>query len=134
MNDSLQFAANVAAQTQSCGGSINWWMVISIIEFAVIVILLLGRTTKHYDKRSRVKQQVKSEGDIDFGNIVNSAFGAEALYKELIRKCHPDRFAPDAEKMAIANDITERLGKNKNDIKKLNELKVEAIDKLNINL
>lgn len=134
MNDTLLLVADVVAQTQSCGGSINWWMVISIIEFAVIVIWLLGRTTKHYDKRSRIKQQVKNEGDIDFGNIVNSAFGAEALYKELIRKCHPDRFAPDAAQMAIADDITERLGKNKNDIKKLNELKVEAINKLNINL
>ena len=134
MSDTLQLVADVAAQAQSDGGSINWWLVISIIEFAVIVILLLGKTTKHNDKRSHIKQQVKSEGDIDFGNIVGSAFGAEALYKELIRKCHPDRFAPNAEKVAIANDITERLGKYKNDIKKLNEIKAEAIDKLNINL
>lgn len=134
MNDTLQLAVDVAVQTQTDGGSFNWWMLISIVEFAVIIILLLGRVTKHEDKRSHIKQQVKSEGDIDFGNIVNSAFGAEALYKELIRKCHPDRFAPDADKVAVANDITERLGKHKNDIKKLNELKVEAINKLNINL
>ena len=134
MHDTLQLAVDVAAQTQTDGGSINWWMAISIIELAVIVILLLGRAAKHNDKRSHIKQQVKSEGDIDFGNIVNSAFGAETLYKDLIRKCHPDRFAPDADKVAVANDITERLGKHKNDIKKLNELKVEAINKLNINL
>lgn len=134
MNDTLQFVADVAAQTQTDGSPINWWMIISIIEFVVIAILLLGRTTKHDDKRSHIKQQVKNEGDIDFDNIVNSAFGAETLYKDLIRKCHPDRFAPDANKVAVANDITERLGKHKNDIKKLNELKVEAINKLNINL
>lgn len=74
------------------------------------------------------------EGKIDYNNIIASSFGAEALYKELIKKCHPDRFAPDKERVAIANDISTRIGKNQHDLKKLNELKEEAVNKLNIKL
>ena len=61
-------------------------------------------------------------------------FGAEPLYQELIRKCHPDRFPNDEEKIAIANDITERIGKYKHNLQKLNELKAEAVNRLNIKI
>ena len=130
MKDSLQIASGVVAQNLSQDNTTNWWMIISIVEFAVILLLFYRLN----NKRNRVKQKIKNEGEIDFANIVDSAFGAESLYKKLIRQCHPDRFAPDENKMAIANDITERLGKSKNDLKGLEILKAEAINKLNINI
>ena len=37
--------ANVSAE----GNDLNWWMIIAIIEFVVIVILLLSRKTTKYD-------------------------------------------------------------------------------------
>ena len=89
--------------------------------------------SKSNDKKSLIKKQVLSEGDIDFGNIINSSFNAAQLYRELIIKCHPDNFEPDKEKVAIANDISLRLGKYKNDVKILNEIKNEAINKLSVN-
>lgn len=125
VNDSL-------TQTMPVASHFNWWIVIAILEL-VIIIALLSYKSKADDKKSFIKKQVLSEGDIDFGNIINSSFNATQLYRELIIKCHPDNFEPDKEKVAIANDISLRLGKHKNDVKMLNEIKKEAINKLNIN-
>lgn len=133
MNDTIQIAADSLMQTSRQGSSLNWWMIVAIVELVIIVVLLFSKG-KADDKKRSIKRQVREEGDINFGNIIASSFGAESLYKELIRKCHPDRFAPDEKKVAIANDISERLGKYKHDLKKLNELKEEAITKLNINI
>ena len=133
MNDTLQVAADSLVQASQQGNSLNWWMIIAIVELIIIVILLLSKG-KDDDKKRSIKRQVREEGDINFGNVIASSFGAKALYDELIRKCHPDRFAPDEEKVAIANDITERLGKYRHDLEKLNELKEEAIDKLGVSL
>lgn len=133
MNDTLQMAVDSLLQNPQQGTSLNWWMIVAIFELLIIILLLFtGRKTDV--KRLTIKQQVMNEGEIDYGNVIASSFGAEALYKELIRKCHPDRFAPNEEKIVIANDITERLGKYKHDLKKLNALKQEAINKLNINI
>jgi len=133
MNDTLQMVSDSLMQTSHQGNSLNWWMMIAIVELVIIVVLLFSKG-KADDKKRSIKRQVREEGDINFGNVIASSFGAESLYKELIRKCHPDRFAPDEKKVAIANDISERLGKYKHDLKKLNELKEEAITKLNISI
>lgn len=133
MNDTLQMAADSLAQASQQGNSLNWWMIIAIVELVIIVVLVLSKG-KTDDKKRSIKRQVREEGDINFGNVIASSFGAKALYDELIRKCHPDRFAPDEEKVAVANDITGRLGKYKNDLEKLKELKEEAIEKLGISL
>lgn len=114
----------------------NIWKIIAMVELAIIVYLLLNiglksRTLR--DKKSAMKKQILDEGDIDFDNIMNSAFNAEQLYNVLIRKCHPDRFAPDDAKMQLANDISSRLTQCKHDISALNAIKNEAIEKLNIN-
>ncbi len=131
MNDTIQIAADSVMQASQQETYIDWWMVVAIAEFVLIICVLFAHRNKASKKRD-IKRLVKKEGDINFANVIASSFGAEALYKELIRKCHPDRFAPDANKVAIANDITERLGKYKHDLNKLKELKQEAIYKLNI--
>mgnify|MGYP007070238103 CR=1 FL=1 len=131
--DTMRIVADTIANSAQQKGSLNWWMIIAIIELVVIIILLVEKNRK-LDKRHLIKEQVKQEGDIDWNNTVGSMFGAESLYQELIRKCHPDRFPGDEEKIAIANDITERIGKYKHNLQKLKELKEEAIAKLNISL
>lgn len=133
MTDTLQMTADSLMQASQQSNSLNWWVIIAIVELVIILVLLLTKR-KTDDNRRIVKRQVMKEGEINFDNVIASSFGAKALYDELIRKCHPDRFAPNEEKVAIANDITERLGKYKHDLKKLNELKKEAINKLNITL
>ncbi len=82
------------------------------------------------------KQQFKSESlkqDIDFNNIINSSFNSIKLYDELKVKCHPDRFPTDREKNIIAENLFQEISKNKTNVKRLLELKEEAIQKLNIN-
>lgn len=133
MNDTLQMTADSLMQASQQENSLNWWMIIAIVELVIIVFLLLSKG-KTDDKKRSIKRQVREEGDINFGNVIASSFGAKTLYDELVKKCHPDRFAPNEEKVAIANDITERLGKYKHDLEKLNELKEEAIDKLGVSL
>ena len=122
MNDTIQIAADSVMQASQQETYIDWWMVVAIAEFVIIICALFAHRNKA-SKKWDIKRLVKKEGDINFANVIASSFGAEALYKELIRKCHPDRFAPDANKVAIANDITERLGKYKHDLNKLKELK-----------
>lgn len=112
----------------------NWWMIIAIIEFVIIVLFLLTRKKTTYDTISNIKAGVKSEGQINFDNLNKSFFHAEELYKKLIIKCHPDRFAPDVEKMKIATEISTRIGKYKNNYERLEAIKEEAQNKLNINI
>lgn len=123
--------SHVASPSALC--SVNVWMVIAIVELFVIIIIFISRNRRG-DKRIEMKKKVLSEGDVDFANLVNSSFNAERLYKDLIIKCHPDRFAPDETKMKVANELSERLAKNKHDIKCLEALRDEAKTKLNINI
>ena len=108
--------------------AVNVWMWVAIAETAIILILLLALLQKQSSFHKR-KAEILAEQP-DFGNIFNSAFNAEPLYKELSRKCHPDRFAPDAKKMAIADELFQRVTKNRNNIKELQALKEEIAQKL----
>lgn len=132
-NDTLQAMVDSLGQTAQSTTGTNIWMIVAIVELVIIIVLLLTRKPTD-NKRSDIKKQVLAEGDIDFSNLVNSSFNASRLYKELLVKCHPDRFAHDTEKMAIANELSAMVTKNKHDIKRLEELKEEAKQKLNINL
>lgn len=118
---------------QGASNGINVWMIVALAELVIIIGLLLSRN-KNNDKRAELKRKILAEGDLDIGNTMNSMFNAEPLYKELIRKCHPDRFAPDEEKMAIASEMSMRITKNKHDRKSLEALRQEAANKLNINI
>lgn len=106
----------------------NIWMWIAIAEAIVIILLILVMTYKKSTFHTR-KSEILAEQP-DFGNLFNSAFNAEPLYKELSRMCHPDRFAPDANKMAIADELFQQVSKNRNNIKVLQALKEEITQKL----
>ena len=107
---------------------VNVWMWVAIAEAVVILILLLALLQKKSGFYKR-KAEILAEQP-DFGNIFNSVFNAEPLYKELSRKCHPDRFAPDAKTMAVADELFQRVTKNRNNIKELQALKEEITQKL----
>ena len=132
-NDTLQAIVDSLGQTAQSTTGTNIWVIVAIVELVIIIVLLLTRKPTD-NKRSDIKKQVLAEGDIDFSNLVNSSFNAAGLYKELLIKCHPDRFAPDTEKMTIANELSAMVTKNKHDIKRLEELKEEAKHRLNINI
>ncbi len=127
---------NVLNHNSSFIKSDNIWIWIGLLAFVIIVLIVLfSKNTKLYKQlaKDKFKQEIQS-GDIDFGNIVNSSFNAKPLYDELIRKCHPDRFVQNEDKNKIALSLSQEITKNKNDIKRLIELKEQAIKQLNINL
>jgi len=108
------------------------WMWVAIIEGCIILGSFIWSSYKK-TTRCQIKSKVLQE-DMDLNNIFNSAFNAEPLYKELTRICHPDRFAPDEEKMRIADELFQRITKNRNNIKELQNLRDEMNQKLKIKL
>lgn len=133
IQDSIKVAGQAIAKTAQTGQPINWWMWVAITEFGFIAFLILKEKLKPKDT---AKQRFKNESlkqDIDFNNIINSSFNSIQLYDELKVKCHPDRFPTDKEKNTIAEKIFQEISKNKNNIKRLLDLKEEATQKLNIN-
>ncbi|MCI1720382.1 MAG: hypothetical protein LKM37_05125 [Bacteroidales bacterium] len=117
----------------------NVWFWIAIAEFiaiVMIIIILFSSRQSKPSKKQMIRDKVMKEGDVDFGQTIKTAFDvkkAQALYDVLKKRCHPDIFSPDAEKVAIADDLFQEITKNKNNYKKLLELKEIAKEKLNIN-
>ena len=133
INNIIDTAAITVGHIVSNG--INLWMVFAILELLIILLLLVKpfSNPRSNDKREEIKRKVMAESDVDFANIMNSSFNAEKLYKELIVKCHPDRFAPDEEKMKIANELSTLITENKFNFKRLESLRDEAEKKLYTN-
>ena len=137
MNDTLLIdTIKVASQFVSDTGNVvigsqHYWMWIAIIEFLIILYLLFFRK-KTDSTTAKFKREAK-EGEVDFGNIINSSFHVKPLYDELIVCCHPDRFPNDNEKNKIALELFQEISKNRTNYKKLIELKELAKQKLNIN-
>lgn len=135
ISDSLNVVAQQAGLSES-----NSWIWIAIVSISVIlllvVILLVHRRTKTkpVDNLDILKQQVREQGNVDFSNVINSAFNSKQLYDKLKVKCHPDRFPLDPEKNAIANDIFQRIKKNEYNVEELEKLKDEAIERLGISI
>jgi len=133
IQDSIKVASKAILKISETNESTNLWMWIALAEFGIIVYFILKGKFK---SKVSAKQQFKSESmkqEIDFNNIINSSFNSVKLYDELKVKCHPDRFPMDKEKNLIAESIFQQITKNKTDVKRLLELKEEAIQKLNIN-
>ncbi len=132
IQNSLQVVSEKVIETTEIESATNWWMWIAIAEFVIIVLLILKDKTKHKDSNMQKFKKESLEKEIDFDNIINSSFNSKTLYDALKVKCHPDRFPIDKEQNEIAEKIFQEITKNKNNVKRLNELKEEAIQKLGI--
>ena len=117
------------------GSTVNTWFYIAITEFVAIIVvggLYLKEKHKH-SKKSELKQKFGNK-EIDFRNVMMSSFHAKEIYDDLKKKCHPDRFVGDEQKTEIADKLFQEITKNKNNYKRLEELKQQAIEKLNISV
>ena len=111
----------------------NAWTIIAIIEFVIIlVVTYVIHKKQNLSPKRLVKKKALSE-NVDFDNIVNSAFHAKALYDQLKVKCHPDRFVNEPARERLALELSQQISKNKNNVKELQIIKQRAIDELNIN-
>jgi hypothetical protein len=126
MQDSLKIAG------QAIENKCWMWLAIAIAEFGIIVFLILRKQFKHTESAKRLFKQESLKQEIDFKNIIDSSFNSIQLYDELKVKCHPDLFSTDKEKNAIAENLFKEIVKSKTNVKRLLELKEEAIQKLNI--
>ncbi|AFU69140.1 DnaJ superfamily protein [Psychroflexus torquis ATCC 700755] len=134
MQNSLE-AAKKAIKTSNIESNeeVNWWFWLVIIQFVIILYLIFK---PKLTKKQSLKQKLKKESldnQIDFDNIINSSFNSNEVYDKLKIKCHPDRFPNDKEKNTIAENLFQEITKNKDNIKRLLELKEKAKEELNIN-
>ena len=133
IQDSLKVVEKVVAKTTENNDSSNLWMWVSIGEFAIIFGFILANRFK---RKPNAKQKFKDESlaqEVDFNNIINSSFNSNELYDILKVKCHPDRFPTDPKLNEIAEKLFQEITKSKTNVKRLQELKIEAEQKLNIN-
>lgn len=118
----------IIQETMNENQDFNLWFYIAIVEAIIIIILvlfILNNKLKMDDLSTRFKDKALSEDKVDFSNVINSAFNSQSLYDELRRKCHPDRFIDENLKRE-ADEISQELGKYKNDLSKLEEIKERA--------
>ena len=130
----LDSANNIAEAHNTC--SIRWvgGFVVAFILAAFFLLRKRKNTIEDETLRSIKRKTLNEKSEIDFGNIINSAFHAEELYKVLIRKCHPDRFPGDETLIKIATELSAEITKNKNNLQELKKLQKIAEEKLNITI
>ena len=128
-------STEIVAKTLSSMPSISIWFWVAMCEFFLILWLLLktqGQKKRKLDFSEIKKSDLKKSGSINMPNLMNSLFHSEELYKELSRKCHPDRFVNTPEQ-EIAEDIFQRITRNRRDYEQLKLIKEEANNRLKLN-
>lgn len=112
------------------------WFWLSIIEFLVIFFLI-------YKIKSKKELAILSDLDIesikkakgnkiDMDSLMDNIHNSRNLYKELSRKCHPERFVND-ERQVLAEEIFKEISENERNHEKLSILKLRAENELKIN-
>src|SRR5690606_18359338 len=116
--------------------SLHVWFYIAISEFIIIIFLLwkIIRKPKSLDliDVSKVDIRKAKNSKIDMNDLMNNINRSKALYKNLSRACHPDRFV-NSENQQVATEIFQGISDHKRDFQKLMELKTRAEKELNIN-
>ena len=133
-NDTTSFNIN-----NNVGTAINTlWFWISILEFLVILFLILRIIQINRKKKlafsdvSEANKHFAKNTKIDMENIMDSINNSQVLYKELSKKCHPDRFV-NTKEHDLAEKLFQEISLNKRNYQKLVELKVRAKSELQIN-
>ena len=125
---------NNAVQAKAVESS-NGHYIIPIVALLLALVMVVSITAYFRSSRYASKRNLKSKTkDVDFDNVIRSAFGAKELYDQLKGVCHPDKFAKDPEKEKIANDIFAQVVNNKHNYDELCKLKERAIKELNIKI
>ena len=113
---------NVEVPTDSLITTVDFnlsiWLWIAVIELLIIVFLLwrLFKVKQKFKEPDLLKEKLRQAkgSNVDMNNLMNSINGSKDLYKELSRKCHPDRFV-NSEKQIIAEEIFQEISNNKRD-------------------
>ncbi len=95
-----------------------------------LVLVLLSRNNK-YEKLRDFKKN--NNNKINMDDLQLNINNSKELYKKLVKLCHPDKFVDEIEK-DIAENLTKEIVSNKRNFKKLEELKIMAIEKLHVKI
>jgi hypothetical protein len=112
----------------------NWWLILAIIQFITIAFLFyrnrkLKLALVNPDKFDELK--VAKTSDINMTDLMDNINNSRDDYKILSRKCHPDRFQNEEDKIK-ADDLFQEVSLHKRNHAKLAELKIRAERELNI--
>lgn len=114
----------------------SFWFWIALVELIIIILLIVKLKNKKaiidLDDVSKEKMKSAKSANIDMDDLMNSINNSKEIYKELSKKCHPDRFV-NTEKQDLAEEIFQEISKNKRNYSALQELKKRAFKELNIN-
>lgn len=111
----------------------NQWLILSTIEFAVIVYLFVQlRKTKRINP-SDLEIRKARKSDINMDDVMRDMHAAPALYKVLSRACHPDRFAGNPLE-PVANELFQEVQQNEHNFKQLELLKSKIQERLHIKI
>jgi len=108
------------------------WQIIALIEFLLITFLIIKlkrRTNQLQPDEIEILQSKKS--DINMEDLMQNMHLSSALYKELSRKCHPDRFAGNILE-PLAQELFQSVQQSKSNYHELVLLKKKAIAELKI--
>lgn len=85
---------------------------------------VVKRLFQYYVRKKEIHKAREKilEEQIDFDNIVSSAFHAKELYDELKTVCHPDRFLEE-DVMSKATELFQAVTQNKGNYDELLKLK-----------
>jgi hypothetical protein len=117
--------------------SINYsiWFWIALTELLIIIFLIYKLKTKNkvFDLTDLETMHLKNSKNnkIDMNNLMDNIHNSRSLYKELSKKCHPDRFIND-QKQKIAEEIFQKISENERNFEKLSLLKLRATNELNV--
>ncbi len=124
--------------SKSISGSYNsFWFYFSLFEFAFIILLLLKlrnhKSNLVFSELDKSTTEKSKKTNIDMNNLMDSINNSSALYKELSRKYHPDRFV-NSPKQILSEKIFQEISSNKRNYEKLLLLKHQAENELDDNL
>ena len=111
------------------------WFWLSLFELIIIITLLFRQKSKKsnlaFSGLGKDAVEVSKSTKIDMENLMNSINESGILYKELSRKCHPDRFI-NSPQQKLAEEIFQDISRNKRNFEKLSLIKLRAIEELNL--
>lgn len=120
---------------QSHGSFMSHWgvvLVIFLITFVVLayIVYRMNKPKHIFEVPTDWKQKNPPP---DFGDIFRGVSGdARKLYKDLITKCHPDRFVGDNQKTEIATTLSSEITRSRHNYSQLLKLKTKAVELLQI--
>jgi hypothetical protein len=108
----------------------NYWFWISFVELIIVILLIISRRNRSSDLNEDKIKSMKN-AKVDMAGLMNSINSSKELYKELSKKCHPDRFV-NTDKQEIADLIFQEITQSKRDFGALEKLKIRAEKELGI--